>query len=42
MSLEDLGKKLSFMVKACEKLYDKQDVEISSPYLKYVEDIQAK
>ena len=30
------------MVKTCEKLYDKQDVKISSPYLKYVEDIQAK
>ena len=42
MSVEDLTKKLSFMVKACEKLYDKQDVTIDSAYVKYVEDIQAK
>ena len=42
MSVEDLTKKLSFMVKACEKLYDKQDVAIDSAYVKYVEDIQAK
>lgn len=42
MSVDDLSKKLSFMVKACEKLYDKQDIAVESAYVKYVEDIQAK
>lgn len=42
MTVEELSKKLSFMVKSCEKLYDKQDVSIDSAYIKYVEDIQAK
>ena len=40
--VEELCKKLSFMIKACEKLCDKKDIKIDSPYIKYVEDIQAK
>lgn len=42
MSLEDLAKKLGFMVKACEKLKNKEDVSVTDPNVHYVEDIVAK
>ena len=42
MSLEDLAKKLGFMVKACEKLKNKEDVSVTDPNVLYVEDIVAK
>ena len=42
MSVEDLSKKLSFMVKTCEKLKNKEDVSVVDDYVRYVEDIQAK
>ena len=42
MSLEDLAKKLGFMVKACEKLKNKEDVSVTDPNVHYVEDVVAK
>lgn len=42
MSLEDLAKKLGFMVKACEKLKNKEDISVTDPNVRYVEDIVAK
>ena len=42
MPIEDLAKKLGFMVKACEKLKNKEDVSVTDPNVHYVEDIVAK
>lgn len=42
MSLDDLKKKLSFMVKTCEKLFNKEDVKIVDDNVVYVEDVKAK
>ena len=42
MSLEDLAKKLGFMVKACEKLKNKDDISVIDEHVLYVEDIAAK
>jgi len=42
MSLEDLGKKLSFMTKTCEKLKNKEDITVIDENVRYVEDIAAK
>lgn len=42
MSLEDLAKKLGFMVKACEKLKNKDDISVVDKHVLYVEDIAAK
>ena len=42
LSIEDLSKKLGFMVKACEKLKNKEDVSVTDPNVHYVEDIVAK
>lgn len=42
MSLEDLNKKLGFMVKTCEKLKNKEDISVTDDNVRYVEDIAAK
>lgn len=42
MSVEDLMKKLGFMVKACEKLKNKEDISVVDAHVRYVEDIVAK
>ena len=42
MSLEDLNKKLGFMVKTCEKVKNKEDITVIDPAVRYVEDIVAK
>lgn len=42
MSLEDLNKKLGFMVKTCEKVKNKEDITVIDPSVRYVEDIVAK
>lgn len=42
MSLEELAKKLGFMVKTCEKLKNKDDLSVIDPAVRYVEDIAAK
>ncbi len=42
MSMEDLAKKLGFMVKACEKLKNKEDVSVVDANVRYVEEIAAK
>ena len=42
MSLEDLAKKLGFMVKTCEKLKNKDDISVIDEHVLYVEDIAAK
>jgi hypothetical protein len=42
MSLEDLAKKLGFMVKTCEKLKNKEDLAIIDEHVIYVEEIAAK
>lgn len=42
MPLEDLAKKLGFMVKACEKLKNKDDISVIDEHVLYVEDIAAK
>ena len=42
LSVDELGKKLGFMVKACEKLKNKDDVAIVDENVRYVEDVVAK
>lgn len=42
MTVEELSKKLSFMVKACEKQANKEQNYINNPFIRYVEDIKAK
>lgn len=42
MTLEELTKKLSFMVKTCERVKNKEDVTIVDPHVHYVEDVVAK
>ncbi len=42
LSVDELGKKLGFMVKACEKLKNKDDVSIVDENVRYVEDVVAK
>lgn len=42
MTLEELQKKLGFMVKTCEKLKNKEDVSVIDTNVRYVEDIAAK
>ena len=42
MTMEELSKKLGFMVKACEKLKNKEDVSVIDANVRYVEDIAAK
>ena len=42
MSLEELAKKLGFMVKTCEKLKNKDDISVIDEHVLYVEDIAAK
>ena len=42
MSLEELAKKLGFMVKACEKLKNKDDISVIDEHVLYIEDIAAK
>lgn len=42
MTLEELNKKLGFMVKTCEKLKNKEEVSVVDPNVRYVEDIAAK
>ena len=42
MSLEDLAKKLGFMMKTCEKLKNKEDLAIIDEHVIYVEEIAAK
>ena len=42
MTLEELNKKLSFMVKTCEKVKNKEDISVIDPAVRYVEDIVAK
>jgi len=42
MTVEELGKKLGFMVKTCEKLKNKEDVTIVDANVRYVEDVVAK
>jgi len=42
MSLEELAKKLGFMVKTCEKLKNKDDISVVDEHVLYVEDIAAK
>lgn len=42
MTLEELQKKLGFMVKTCEKLKNKEDVSVIDANVRYVEDIAAK
>ena len=42
LTLEELKKKLSFMVKTCEKLKNKDDISVIDDNVRYVEDIVAK
>lgn len=42
MTLEELAKKLGFMVKTCEKLKNKEDLSVIDEHVLYVEDIAAK
>ena len=42
MSVDELSKKLGFMVKACEKLKNKDDISIVDKNVHYVEDVVAK
>lgn len=42
LSLEDLTKKLGFMVKTCERLKNKEDLSVIDAHVRYVEDIAAK
>lgn len=42
MSVDELSKKLGFMVKACEKLCNKDDISIKNEHIHYIEDIVAK
>lgn len=42
MTVEELQKKLGFMVKTCEKLKNKDDVSVIDQNVRYVEDIVAK
>lgn len=42
MTVEELSKKLSFMVKTCEKQANKEQNYIKNPSIRYVEDIKAK
>ena len=42
LTLEELKKKLSFMVKTCEKLKNKDDISVVDDNVRYVEDIVAK
>ena len=42
MTLEELNKKLGFMVKTCEKLKNKDDISVIDQNVRYVEDIVAK
>lgn len=42
LTLEELKKKLSFMVKTCEKLKNKDDIIVVDDNVRYVEDIVAK
>ena len=42
LSIEELNKKLGFMVKACEKLKNKEDITVIDENVRYVEDIVAK
>ena len=42
MTLEELNKKLGFMVKTCEKLKNRDDVSVIDKNVRYVEDIVAK
>ena len=42
LTVDELGKKLGFMVKACEKLKNKDDVAIVDENVRYVEDVVAK
>ena len=42
MTLEELNKKLGFMIKTCEKLKNKDDVSVIDQNVRYVEDIVAK
>lgn len=42
MTIEELTKKLGFMVKACEKLKNKDEITVIDDNVRYVEDITAK
>jgi hypothetical protein len=42
MTLEELSKKLGFMVKLCEKLKNKDEITVIDDNVRYVEDITAK
>lgn len=42
MNVEQLSKKLGFMVKACEKLANKEDITLTNDAIRYVEDVVAK
>ena len=42
LTLEELNKKLGFMVKACDKLKNKDDITVIDKHVHYVEDIVAK
>lgn len=42
LSIEELNKKLGFMVKACEKLKNKEDITVIDDNVRYVEDVVAK
>ena len=42
LTLEELKKKLSFMVKTCEKLKNKDEISVIDDNVRYVEDIVAK
>ena len=42
LTLEELNKKLGFMVKACDKLKNKDDITVIDKHVHYVDDIVAK
>ena len=42
MSVEELSKKLGFMVKTCEKKANKDDMFIKNGHIRYIEDVVAK
>ena len=42
MTTEELGKKLSFMLTACQKYYNKTEEKIISPYIQYKQHVKAK
>lgn len=42
LSIDELNKKLGFMVKACEKLKNKEDITVVDEHVRYVEDVTAK